>query len=166
MKKTVCLLLLVMLLVPCCTGFASAEAEAIPFTPKLTQIITDAVDYSASDWFGSSYNRAMLTITLAADLSIQTGLDLSSLIDITTASFVGKESFTLVVSFYDQYGKLYTIFYAPVINTASYYSTYGLSGQETALQAVLRQNCSEGLYKNDIEQMMKALKDLQSILNS
>ena len=62
-------LVLAMLTVGCMAGrceetTASEEDDVISFEPTLA----NALDYSAQEWFSNSFNRAFLTILLAADL--------------------------------------------------------------------------------------------------
>ncbi len=166
MKKTVCLLLLVMLLVPCCTGFASAEADAIPFAPSFTEIITNATNYTASDWFGTSYNRAMVTLTLALDLSVELSIPLTTLLDWMADSYVGRNSYMLMVAFFDTYGTLYSVAYAPSLGLANYGRISGLKGNSWGVQTVLQQHCGDGVYRNELTQIVQATKDLNSALGS
>lgn len=150
-------LVLAMLTVGCMAGLceeATASAEetkAIAFEPT----ITNGFDYSASEWFSSGFNRAMLAVILSLDLCNIVDKDV---IDfgpaLTESSFVAKDGLILVVYYHGTQDDLY-ITYMPLTGQATYQITD--KSEDYVVQYALETVVDDGCYKNDFEDLMNVV---------
>lgn len=150
-------LALAMLTVGCMAGLceettASEEDDVISFEPTLA----NALDYSAQEWFSCSFNRALLTILLAADLGGSVEENTVS-IDLVDTSFVAKDSVKLIVYFHGEQSDL-IIFYTPVIGEAAY--SFMDKSSDAVIQNAFEATVDGGCYKNDLEDILEIYKEL------
>lgn len=116
MKKKLTMMLTLMLLTSLIGGFCFADDNGTPFELILTKV----PDYSLSEWYSSSMNRALLTVLLAADISATSNGGHAEVLGILkNPSFVVNSGLSLTVAgFYEDTTVL--IHYAPIINYASF----------------------------------------------
>ncbi len=163
MKKFLCLLLAAVTLM---AGFNAINEDhpIIEFDLILTKAIAEALDYNKpSDWFDNPFNRALLTISLAADLSIKPEFnDISHVINIENSSYVGRDGSSLHIITNNSYGNFYLITFTP--STCTAYYTIGNTASDLAIEYGLSAICSGGYYKNDLETINDAVQLLQLVM--
>ena len=161
MKKLSVFVALLLILSVCSSALAAGKySGSDSFTPTLA----NAVDASATTWYGTSSNRAMLTVLLVGNVAADGVLGdenvLSSML--LGTSYVGStgsgNSSTLIVAGVVS-GNCLTIAYSPVLGTAYYSFPSNMSNAELAIA----QLCGSNYYENsmtDILEVMTALGNM------
>lgn len=158
MKKTLCLIL-VLLMVP---GFLFAalgeSSDGVTFEPTLTNVL----DKSATEWMSTSINRAWATVLLSLD--VMRVLDDEGLTpDLSQASYVGRKGLDLALIMHTQSGKGLLIIYRPSSGEAMYNTLD--SAQDSAIDIAISTVCTDGSYKNSLEDILTVATELQSLIS-
>ena len=161
MKKMVAWLLLLAVLL-CTAGVSLAESSddsTVSFTPTLANL----AGMTASESMASSKQRALISVLLAVDyMSANTNGDSYSP-DLAKASYVGKKDLMVVVYLHAP-AKDILLLYQPISKEAAYF--YVDTNVDTIAEILLRSTCTDGYYKNDIEDIYTILQDLSNAINS
>ena len=166
MKKVFSLILVLALLLGM-TALAEEETPSYVFEPSLSE----AMDKTATDWFSTSSNRALLTLLLTldvgnSDVGKELGLDGDFLAEyITNGTYVGRSESILMVSGYVG-NKVYTMLYMPVLGAASltYYETSSPSA--LLIELALGQVCPDGVQANTLSEIVEWAQVLNDLLES
>jgi len=159
MKRILCVMLVTVMLLTS----AVAYGDNVDFEVTFTNLITEALDYDAKDWMGNSYARALLTIAILVDFIQATGLEIGDVYNGSDASFVGREGIALGVWLKGNSDHSYLIIYSPLLGQASYAAQDPVSSSIAEL--AFSTTFTDGYYKNDQEDLFKALKDLSDLIN-
>lgn len=155
MRRFLALLLVFSLLL----GVAPALADGISFDASLA----DGMDYTASEWFSSSINRAALTICLMAGaMSVEKNFDFTKMI--LNGSYVGKNGISLFVVGRDD-NRYIIMQYIPMTHSASYLTDTADYLNDSVLRLALEQYAKDGCYKNDVEDIYQILKLFEEAIN-
>lgn len=157
LKRAFCLALALALLLSAC-ALAQSDTQ---FEPTLT----NAVDVSATEWYSTSYNRALLTVLLLLDCDEL--LVEGDLLDTTGAvvdtTYVGRGDSVLVAYYHAVDGDL-IIMYNPEIGIADYMVLD--SYDEAKAEFFMESFCPDGYYENNISDVMTVGDELMEILES
>lgn len=158
MKKLLCLFLTILMIFNLSTAaMASSDSSARELDP----IFTNLLDYSAGDFFSTSYTRATLTVFLALDLSVSEDID----VDPGENSYVGKDGISLFCLMHLKYSDdMILLSYIPVAECASYAIIEDAS--ETIAKMALENNCEDGVYKNSLVDLYSVSQEIEEALNS
>lgn len=163
MKKTLCVILILLCLTTVCAG-ALAESENYSFTPRLT----NALDHSASEWYATSSNRALLSLLLGIEaLGNAEGIpsDFELMKVFLRSSYMGKDG--VILAFYGTDGKyIFSIQYCPVLKTANYFffeASLSDSLADLLLESTIKDVCSDGYKKNDNGEIVEWVEQLSEI---
>ncbi|MBE5785943.1 MAG: hypothetical protein E7324_00210 [Clostridiales bacterium] len=159
MKKLFSLLLALCLMVSCC-AVAMAESDALEFDPGLT----NAAEYSTSEWCESAKNRALLYGCLVFDMYMADVLDEQFELSLAHDVYVGRTASEIVLFFCND-ETLLTLIYSPVLGTAYYMLTETTSAElyaELACDEIcLKSYTISQLDQADaLEELLSALKNL------
>lgn len=160
MKKILCMILMVTVLLASC-AFAETTSEDIKdFEPRLTNVIGRDTD----GWYATSQSRAMLTVLMMSDLVLEGVSDdfdfASSLI---TATYVGRSGDQLLIVFPGE-DSLLAALYDPSLGECAYGFTTATDTQ--IVEMVLESSCTDGYYENNLTDILAAAQELSDILNS
>lgn len=158
MKKLLCLFLSILMIFSWSTStIASSSGTAMELDPTFTNIM----DFSANEYFSTSYTRATLTILLALDLSVSENID----VDPGENSYVGKDGISLLCLMHLKYSDdMIIISYVPIAECASYAIIDNTS--ETIARMTLEDNCKDGMYKNNLLDLYSVSQEIEEALNS
>ena len=158
MKKSICILVVAILVLATTCGLCDDDSSAIPFTAGLTSSV--APD-SALEIITDETQRAILTVCLALDFGIcEDGKDYMAnnfAKFIFNDSYVASDGTFLVVTGYAG-GKCLNMFYYPKTKEASYYMADIDMSDE--LMDILVKTAAEKLalsYKNDSADLLQVL---------
>ena len=155
MKKLLSFLLAMLLLASSVSVAIGEDDSRFDFEPTLTSCI----DASAKDWFSSSEKRAMLSILLVTDLCAADASVSSDDIDFSK-SYVGKAETILCVFVRSKSnGDYYAITYQPITSSASRLE----NAPSYMVPELLEEVCTDGVRKNDIEDLMSVLEELMAL---
>ena len=126
------------------------------------------VDKTAKDWVSTSNNRALLTWLLMIDVASDNKIDGDTLGEfLSNASYVGREGAFLVVG--GRFGdNCLLIFYTPSFDVATYVIMDNFaSGSviDMAVREALEEHCSDGVYKNDVDDLLSVGSQLTEIFS-
>jgi len=166
MKKSIGVLIAVILLLTATCGLCDDDSSAISFTAGLTSSVTpDTALHIITD----ESQRAILTVCLALDFGISDGgkdymaNNFSNFL--FNDSYVASDGTFLVVTGYAG-GKCLNLFYYPKSKEASYYmADVDLSDE---LMDILVKTAAEKLplnYKNDVAELIKVLNLIKEATN-
>lgn len=153
MKKVLCVILTLFLcIIP--VSLAENTDEIIPYEAN----IANSADRTASEWFSTSMNRALLTILLLYDLPSDSSLVGGNILAGTT--YLGKAGSTCILLGRDN-DKMVSIYYVPLLKEASY-SIHDLtyasdSALDITAERVFSENC-DNYYKNDDEDILRCVQ--------
>jgi len=166
MKKSIGVLIAVILLLTATCGLCDDDSSAISFTAGLTSSVTPD---TALDIITDESQRAILTVCLALDFGISDGgkdymaNNFSNFL--FNDSYVASDGTFLVVTGYAG-GKCLNLFYYPKSKEASYYmADVDLSDE---LMDILVKTAAEKLplnYKNDVAELIKVLNLIKEATN-
>ena len=166
MKKSIGVLIAVILLLTATCGLCDDDSSAISFTAGLTSSVTPD---TALDIITDESQRAILTVCLALDFGISDGgkdymaNNFSNFL--FNDSYVASDGIFLVVTGYAG-GKCLNLFYYPKSKEASYYmADVDLSDE---LMDILVKTAAEKLplnYKNDVAELIKVLNLIKEATN-
>ena len=153
-------MVLALLLLMGCAISALGDIDTLQYEPTLT----NAMDYSASTWFSTSSNRAMLSLLLTLDLVTKYDSQSQYVPDLSKPSFVGKSDEDLFLTAHTQTGAQIIISYRPSTGVGF----YGLheSASDSNVEYALSQICPDGCYKNDSSDIQAAVQLVQSVLDN
>ena len=162
MKKVMAFLLALVLLMG--TAAVAEDVQEIEFKPTLT----DALDKTAAEWASTSTNRALLTWLLLIDITLENKIDSDTLATfVSNTSYVGREgAFLIVVGRLDDEGLI--IYYAPLLNSAYYLEVEGVTSDsmvDMIANGTITANCSDGVYKNDVSDLISVGSQLTEIFS-
>lgn len=147
-----------------CIGSSAFAASNHSGSASFDPTLANAVNTSATTWFGSSSTRAMLTVLLVGNVASDDVLGdekvLSSML--LGTSYVGRSgngnSSTLVVAGTVS-GDCLTIAYSPLLGTAYYSFTSNLSNAELAIA----QLCGSEYYENSLTDILEVMTTLGNL---
>ena len=127
------------------------------------------MDKSTTEWFSSSFNRALATTCLIVDLKLKIGDDLDFYEMLTSPTYVGKSDFMLIVIGKND-NAMITIAYSPINNECNYmiktFENFSSAQYKTGAEYVLSQIGDGQYYENDLSEIetcvslfAKALED-------
>ncbi len=159
MKKSIGILIAVILLFTATCGLCDDDSSAIPFTAGLTSTVTPD---SALEIITEESQRAILTVCLALDFGLSDGgkdyMSNNFSTFLLNDSYVASDGTFLVVTGYAG-GKCLNLFYYPKTKEASYYmANIDMSDD---LMDILVKTAAEKLplsYKNDVVQLLKVME--------
>lgn len=162
MKRIMAFLLALVLLMG--TAAVAEDLQEIEFKPTLT----DALDKAAAEWASTSTNRALLTWLLLIDITMENKIDSDTLASfVSNTSYVGREgAFLIVVGRLDDEGLI--IYYAPLLNSAYYMEVEGVTSDsmvDMIVNSTITANCSDGVYKNDVSDLISVGSQLTEIFS-
>lgn len=162
MKKLICVVSIVALMMACltpmCTAFASSSSESYPFDLTMTKLLDG---YTVNDWMGNSQMRAMITVLLSTDLSVYMknhGLSYDG--DLSKNSYVGQKDNMLMVYMHGS-SQDYIIAYMPSAQIATYTLTAGSS--DTVVEMAMS-TTTTAYYKNSLSDLKLVIDKLLEIL--
>ena len=157
-------LVLAMLTMGCITGLceevsaAEEELDYISFEPTITKMF----DNSASEWFSSEFDRAMLTVLLSIDLLSIVDEDVMDFSEaLTKNTYVAKDGLNLIVYYHGKQSDL-LVGYTPLTGTAIY-QVQDKIGDSLVLY-LLEKLAEDGCYKNDIDDLFEVVTLLSDVL--
>lgn len=154
-------LVLAVLVTACCITFALGESDGfLNFSSNLTDIF----DQSAKNWISSSENRAMFSVLISCDLAVSVENGNDYLPDFSKKSYVGKEGLDLVLIAHTQGDETIIVVYRPSSGEASF-RTMDIDN-DTLLELMLSNLCSDGYYKNDTEDILATTEALSDIFKN
>lgn len=154
MKRMISIVLIAIVL---CFSVCYADGE-FTFEPTLTE----SFEYSATQWFDSSLNRAMLTWLLLLDYGLAVN-DSSKNIDFAHDTYVAKDDTMLGVAGRCQNGKSILILYAPSGNFAMAQEFDGASN--TVTEAALEKTFGSNYHMNSYSDMNTVAEIIGDALN-
>lgn len=154
-----CLIALSILLFPVSAFADSDDVDFIEFEPRFTKL----GELSASKWYSTSDNRALLTALIIIDLVLAFQSNSPDIPDATKTSIVGKDDFNLNILLQTSNGTMILVVYTPELETASYYIT-SQDFPETMMELLASSICSDGYEKNDTSQVVTNLSALLDAL--
>lgn len=162
MKKTLkTILMMVLVLALTVNAFAFAETEEDKWI-ELDSVIASDISTSAEEWFGTSNNRALLTVCMMVEISdylSQAGEEEFDWLDaLFETSYVGKSGLTLCVSANDGTGKQVIIAFTPITGDISF-GIIPFYSDDITLDA-LQETCEDGVYENDLDEILEILLGL------
>ncbi|MBQ7454824.1 MAG: hypothetical protein IJS53_00155 [Clostridia bacterium] len=168
MKKTLCLLLALLLCAACVLPAFAEPAELvppvegmIPFVPQ----VADAFGYGADEWWSTSLSRAMFSLLMLLDFSAQEGapgdVDLASML--SSASFVGKTD-GLLCFFGADANYIVLIVYDAAENVACWRVEPNDDAREDVLLEILTNWCVDGYEENSVDDIISCMQILNDVL--
>ncbi len=163
MKRIICLTVAAILLLACVPSVMAEEREEVTFTSELAGSITR----TASEWTGSSSDRAMLTVLLALEAAIDRQFGSTDILYIlSNDSYVLKSGTTIFLGgFTDDY--IYVISYTPATKKAAISRLPNLAAPNTSsvVKNALETSSSATVYKNEPAEILKWLQVATDTVN-
>ena len=155
MKKFIVTSALLLAMILCLSTASAAGGNS--FNPTLP----NAVDQSATTWYASGTNRALLTVLLVGNVASNDVLGMEDVLQsmLLGSSYVGRSDggSTLVVAG-NVSGSCLTIAYSPLLGTA-YYTMIDLYSAEAAIG----QLCGSDYYQNSLSDIMEVVSALGNL---
>ena len=167
MKKSIGILIALILLFTATCALGDDKSSSIPFTATLTSAVAPE---SAVEIIADSSHRAILTVCLALDFGISK--DGKEYMSENFASFLLNDSYvasdgTFVVVTGYAGGKCLNLFYYPKTKTASYFMTDANLSDE--LMSTVIKTAAERFplsYKNETVKLLQVLEAVQEATNN
>ncbi len=159
MKRILCLLIAVMLAVPCCV--CAADESQKTFSPEKTGLL----GYSADTWVSSLANRSMLTVFLILDFASGTGYDVEK-IDFESGIYVIKfteDILGLFIRCTD--GSTLMLMYVPKASLASYEARNDVTVAASEWRASVERMTDYTTYFVPADAIYEVITKLSEILN-
>ncbi len=162
MKKLICVLLALALLCGCVCALAD---ESVNFEPSITKLL----DYSASDWVLTSYNRAALTVLLLLDLSqnnVISSDEMTALlanISLRGVSYVGRDGAMIHLIACDGENNM-AVIYTPALSLANYVKLDNSITDASVVELIIANFCNDGYYKNDPSDILDVTLEILNAL--
>ena len=145
MKKVLSLVLVLCTLLACSAMAEMDASESITYVPTLA----NSIEASASEWYATSENRALLTILLGLEITSQD--ERYGLSDFVGKSYVGKDGESMLIVMCGEAADLVVV-YQPSIGTALYDFTEPSSSDSVTY--ALGESCADGYYLNSIDDLI------------
>lgn len=161
MKKLISVLLALMLVFSV-TGSCFAETDtssATRFDPKLA----DAMKYDSEKFMSTSFNRALVTVLLYLQLSIDKTINADdyTLVDSIVAS--NEDGIISVACMGDK--DTLVILYAPQSGGIASYMTLSITSK-SLVESILKEGGNTTVYTNDTSDLKSVLEMLKDIVNN
>lgn len=161
MKKVLCVILLISLLIPAAAGLCDTTQFTVALTPLLTSDNTEEI-------LSESISRSFLTVCLWIDLAItnEKGFMSENIVDILfNDSYISSDGQYIALLAYSK-DKYLNIYYDPATKTANYSILDNDGATEAAMAAVIK-TIAESMaynYKNDPAELQAVFQVISEAL--
>lgn len=158
MKRIIAAILMAAMLLM--VGTSGLCEEPTTFNPMLT----DMMEADADQLMADSMTRALVTVTLALDLSVAMDDD-SKQVSLSDVTYVGRSGSILNVLYHiqDKHGECIFVSYAGG-GRASYIFMHGLTDEFAP--GLMASVCKDGYFRNSIDDLATALEEVGKIFGA
>ena len=161
LKKMTCLALALTMLLTACAFAETTPSEGIPFVPMMMPNL----DLTAEEWIEDEVNRTMATVLLFVESGVVLLEDYGDYMNncLNNPSYIGRSGDILVVHMHGEAGDV-SVFYE--VNTGLAQCVLMESYPDAVVEAVMAENCPDGYYRNEVEDVQAAARALQEALDT
>lgn len=134
------------------------STDLVPFEPNVTKTL----QYTANDIMSSGFLRASVTVFLTLDL-ISAVNDESITPDLGRSTFIGKGGNLIYMYAHTLDDTSICIGYLPSEEYAVY-TTIGASLSDSFVEITMSQQCTDGYYENDSEDIATVIEEVNRIM--
>ena len=159
MKKLIGIILIVLLALSSIASYGEST-DLVPFEPTVTKTL----DYTADDIMSSGFLRASVTVFLTLDL-IAAVNDEDIIPDLGKSTFIGKGDNLIYMYAHTLDDTSICIGYLPSEEYAVY-TIIGASLPDSFVKITMSQQCTDGYYENDSEEIAAVIDEVNRIMDS